>query len=239
MKNIGKAVLLSAVCFGIMLATPTQAQAEVTYVDYKIDGIGLVSSSNYMIKAQASGVLIREAANGTAGPIATAAKGLIYPVLEVDSQGFAKIEVNGRYGYIDTKDSVILYESVESDVDEEMQVRQNIVSLALSHVGGRYVWGGGNPKTGFDCSGFTRYAIGTNTGKWLSHSSKAQANEGRQVSESELKPGDLVFYAGSSGIDHVALYIGNGKVVHASSESTGIRVSNYTYRKPVRFVSAF
>lgn len=239
MKSIGKAILLSAVCFGIIVATPTQAKANVDYTNYKIDGIGLVSSSNYMIKSQASGVLIRESASSAANPIATASKGLIYPVLEVDENGFAKIEVNGRYGYIDTDDSVILYESVESDVDEEMQVRQNIVSLALSHVGGRYVWGGGNPNTGFDCSGFTRYAIGTSTGRWLSHSSRSQANEGRQVSESELKPGDLIFYGGAAGIDHVALYIGNGKVVHASSESTGIRISNYSYRKPVRFVSVF
>ena len=53
-----------------------------------------------------------------------------------------------------------------------------------------------------------------------------------------MRPGDLIFYAGSSGtINHVALYIGNGQIVHASTEATGIKTSPYNYRKPVKIVS--
>ena len=64
-----------------------------------------------------------------------------------------------------------------------------------------------------------------------------QAKKGTKISESELKPGDLIFYANSSGtINHVAIYIGNGQVVHASSPKTGIKISKYKYRTPVKYV---
>ena len=53
----------------------------------------------------------------------------------------------------------------------------------------------------------------------------------------EMQPGDLVFYSGSGGINHVALYIGDGKIVHASTEKTGIKTSPYDYREPVKIVS--
>jgi cell wall-associated NlpC family hydrolase len=67
----------------------------------------------------------------------------------------------------------------------------------------------------------------------LPHSSKAQANCGTKVSLSELQPGDLVFYGGSN-IHHVAMYIGNGQVVHAQSEKTGIVISSMNYNTPTR-----
>ena len=67
----------------------------------------------------------------------------------------------------------------------------------------------------------------------LPHSSKAQANCGTKVSLSELQPGDLVFYGGNN-IHHVAMYIGNGQVVHAQSEKTGIVISSMNYNTPTR-----
>ena len=71
----------------------------------------------------------------------------------------------------------------------------------------------------------------------LSHHSGSQAKEGTKISVSDLKPGDLIFYANSSGtINHVAIYIGNGQVIHASSPKTGIKISNYNYRTPIRCV---
>ena len=63
-------------------------------------------------------------------------------------------------------------------------------------------------------------------------------NEGKKITAADLQPGDLIFYGGSSGsINHVAMYIGGGKVIHASSPKTGIKISNYTYRTPVKYVS--
>jgi len=86
------------------------------------------------------------------------------------------------------------------------------VQTALAQLGDSYVWGADGPDS-FDCSGLMMYAWGK-AGVSLSHSSKAQASEGRRVSKSQLMPGDLVFYY--SPISHVAMYIGNGRIVHAS-----------------------
>lgn len=89
---------------------------------------------------------------------------------------------------------------------------------------------------GADCSGFV-LSIFKKYGISLSHSSRAQANEGAKISSSELMPGDLVFYGNGSGsINHVAIYIGGGQVIHASSPKTGIRISKYNYRTPVKCV---
>jgi cell wall-associated NlpC family hydrolase len=85
------------------------------------------------------------------------------------------------------------------------------VQAAMAQLGDPYVWGADGPTT-FDCSGLTMYAW-DKAGVSLSHSSKTQASEGRRVSKSQLMPGDLVFYY--SPISHVAMYIGNGRIVHA------------------------
>ena len=112
----------------------------------------------------------------------------------------------------------------------------SIVQYAMQFLGNPYVWGGSSLTNGTDCSGFTmslyaQYGIG------LPHSSAAQANCGRRISAGEAKPGDLFFYGNGGGINHVAMYIGNGQVIHASTERTGIRISNAYYRSPVCVVT--
>lgn len=111
-------------------------------------------------------------------------------------------------------------------------VRVAIVQYACQFVGNRYVWGGTSLTKGVDCSGFTM-RIFENYGIYLPHSSSGQAGYGTKVSASEAKPGDLFFYGSGSSISHVAMYIGNGQVVHASSERTGIKISNAFYRTPI------
>ena len=93
-----------------------------------------------------------------------------------------------------------------------------IVEYAMQFVGGRYVYGGVDPNRGVDCSGFTRYVLSNSASIALPHSSKGQSSYGKQVTVEEMQPGDLLFYSGSGGINHVALYIGDGKIVHASTE---------------------
>ena len=102
---------------------------------------------------------------------------------------------------------------------------------------GTYVFGGVDPNNGVDCSGFTRYILQNTASISLPHSSKGQSNYGTEVSEEEMQPGDLIFYGDDAGINHVAMYIGNGQIVHASTEATGIKTSPYNYRKPVKIVS--
>ncbi len=102
---------------------------------------------------------------------------------------------------------------------------QVAVDYAMSKVGGPYVWGGAGP-TGFDCSGLTMMAW-AQAGVALPHSSAAQFNSGTRISESELAPGDLVFFY--SPISHVGMYIGNGMMVHAANPGAGIRVDPLHY----------
>lgn len=111
-------------------------------------------------------------------------------------------------------------------------VRVSMIEYAKQFLGNRYVYGGSSLTKGVDCSGFTM-RIYEKFGISLPHSSRAQAKYGKSVSASEVRPGDLYFYGGKGGISHVAMYIGGGQVIHASTERTGIRISNANYRKPV------
>ena len=95
------------------------------------------------------------------------------------------------------------------------------VKYALAQVGDAYVYGAAGPDA-FDCSGLTMMAWGQ-AGVGLPHSSSAQYSSGARVSQSELQPGDLVFYY--SPISHVGIYIGNGMIVHAANPGTGVQVT--------------
>ena len=108
-----------------------------------------------------------------------------------------------------------------------------MVNYGLQFVGGRYVWGGTNPNTGADCSGFVQYVMRNAAGVSLPRTSREQAKVGRAIKSSEMLPGDLIFYANSSGtVNHVAMYIGNGQIVHAASRKSGIKISTWNYRSP-------
>ena len=101
---------------------------------------------------------------------------------------------------------------------------QEIANFACQSVGNPYVPGGTSLTEGADCSGFTM-AVYNNFGLSLPRSSYAQAGYGREVSYSEAQPGDIIYYGG-----HVGIYIGNGLIVHASTQATGIKISNALYR---------
>jgi len=128
-------------------------------------------------------------------------------------------------------------EELEAAIEVENDLRSEIVTYALQFVGNRYKYGGTNPNTGVDCSGFTSYVMRHAAEVELPHSSGGQSRMGRQVSSSEMRPGDIICYGSGKRINHVALYIGNGQIVHASTEKTGIKVSRWNYRTPVRIVN--
>jgi cell wall-associated NlpC family hydrolase len=107
------------------------------------------------------------------------------------------------------------------------------IQVALTKVGSTYRTGGSGPDV-FDCSGLTQYAYAA-AGVSLPHSSRAQSSLGRRVERSELQPGDLVFYY--NPISHVALYIGNGMIVHARTYGVPLSVTSVDqggYRWAVR-----
>ena len=115
---------------------------------------------------------------------------------------------------------------------EEARVarRQEIADFALQFVGNPYVYGGTSLTNGADCSGFVM-SVFAQFGYELPRVAAAQCAASQKKSAEEIEVGDLVFY-GDGGIDHVALYIGDGKIVHASTVATGIKVSDYNYRIP-------
>ena len=102
----------------------------------------------------------------------------------------------------------------------------DVVSFAKSLVGCKYVHGGTTPERGFDCSGLTSYVY-SRFGVSLPHSSSSQRNCGVAVDRSQLAPGDLVCYSGQ-----VAIYIGGGQVVHASTPKTGVCITTIEKAKP-------
>ncbi len=138
------------------------------------------------------------------------------------------VEVSAELGTAITM-TELLYGQGVSDV------RVDLCQYAKEFLGNPYVWGGTSLTRGADCSGFVlsvfkKYGVG------LPHSSVAQSGLGTTIKVSEAQPGDLIFYGNGRSINHVAIYIGGGQVIHASNPKTGIRISNVSYRSPVKAV---
>jgi cell wall-associated NlpC family hydrolase len=112
---------------------------------------------------------------------------------------------------------------VPSGVVAPSGAAQVAVDTALAQVGDAYVYGAGGPNA-FDCSGLTQYAYSA-AGVSLPHSSRSQSTMGTPVSVGDLQPGDLLFYY--SPTSHVAMYVGNGKMVHASTSSKPVMVVDF------------
>ena len=111
---------------------------------------------------------------------------------------------------------------LEAAIEVENDLRSEIVTYALQFVGNRYKYGGTNPNTGVDCSGFTFLCNASRSRSGTSAFFRRTVSYGpAQVSSSEMRPGDIICYSG-----HVAIYIGGGAIVHASNERDGIKISS-------------
>ena len=174
-----------------------------------------------------------------------------YPVL-AQLDGWVQIELDsvdeedgseGDKAYISTRDNnvevryalneAIKFSPAEEAANAAASRRSKVVNYAIQFVGNPYVWGGTSLTKGADCSGFTMQVM-KQFGVSLPHYSGAQAKMGKPVKSGEMRPGDLIFYANSGGtVNHVAMYIGNGQIVHAASKKSGIKISTWNYRTPV------
>ena len=115
------------------------------------------------------------------------------------------------------------------------EARGEVLQYAKKFLGNPYVWGGTSLTNGCDCSGFAQQ-IFANFGYTLPRTSRQQAKAGTRIPVQEAKPGDLLFYQRESGfIYHVMIYLGDGKVIHAGSEATGILISDFNYEKSTEF----
>ncbi len=188
------------------------------------------------------GLNIREYPNLDAEVVTQVASGESLDIVEIQDDGWIKV-------YLDDEEVFVSgdYVEVKSDLETAItmtelmygqgvsDVRVDICQYAKQFLGNPYVWGGTSLTNGADCSGFV-LSVFAKYGVSLPHSSRAQANMGTSISAGELQPGDLVFYAKGGTINHVALYIGGGQVIHASSPKTGIKISSYNYRTPQKMV---
>ena len=162
-----------------------------------------------------------------------------YPVVG-DLGDWIEIELDTSTGYVDSDYVEVRYclnKAVEFHEAPEETLRNSIVDYAMQFLGGPYVWGGESLTNGCDCSGFTML-IYRHFGYSLTHYSGSQANEGKRITSAEMQPGDLIFYTDRYGtINHVTMYIGNGKCIGAQSSRAGIDIRSWDYRTPVRIVS--
>lgn len=211
-------------------------------LDYILTGKDAVAQADSVVKelatVNADGLKLRETPSLDAPVYDMVAYGEELEVLDngsdwvgVDFDG-NKLYVSADYVTVDTKLKTalnmteFLYGAGVSDV------RVELCEYAKQFVGNPYVWGGTSLTKGADCSGFV-LSVFAKYGISLPHSSRAQANSGTRIKMSEAKPGDLVFYAKGGRINHVAIYIGGGQVISASSPKTGIRIASAYYRTPV------
>ena len=150
-----------------------------------------------------------------------------------DNNVEVRYALNEAIKFTPAKDSSSGASSDGSGSSTKQSRRSQRVNYALQFVGNRYVWGGTSLTNGVDCSGFTMRVM-EKFGVSLPHYSGSQAQMGKKVTSATMKPGDLIFYAGSNGkVNHVAIYIGNGRIVHAASRRSGIKTSTWNYRTPV------
>lgn len=164
-----------------------------------------------------------------------------YPVTE-QLDGWVGIELDTSTAYVSTDYVDVRYalpEAVKfSPLDGNQSLRNKMVNYGLQFVGNRYVWGGNDPHTGADCSGFVKYVYSHVAGITLPRTSREQARQGTPIKSSQMRPGDLIFYANGGGtVNHVAMYIGNGQIVHAASRRSGIKISTWNYRTSYRIVN--
>ncbi len=195
-----------------------------------------------VVIADTDGLRVRDEANVDSAVMTQILKGEELEYVET-LDGWYKVYVDSEEGYVSAE-----FAHVEENLDTAVtmsellygmgvsDVRVELCEYAKQFVGNPYVWGGTSLTKGADCSGFV-LSVFKKYGVSLPHHSGSQANSGTKISREDLQAGDLIFYANSSGtINHVAIYIGGNQVVHASSPKSGIKISKYNYRTPVKYV---
>lgn len=198
-----------------------------TEIEYKFGQTGFIYNEffkpveSYKIcTVNAVNVNLRAGAGTDAKVLKITTKGDNFRVKNVDGN-WVEVLYSGQSAYI-CKDFVTVKEITleDGETTPEEPEEPGIAEIAANYLGKPYVYGASGPNA-FDCSGFTKYVY-QSLGITLPRVAASQATVGTPVSRDNLKEGDLVFFANGGYIDHVGIYVGNGKMIHAGSSSASI-----------------
>ncbi len=202
-------------------------EAEALYSKY-VDQVAKVTATTLNVRAKAS-------TNATI--LGKVSKNTKLNVVAV-SKNWVKVTYKGKNAYVARQYVTLSYNfqyavatgsTAASTSSSTTSKASQIIAYAKQFLGNKYVYGGTSLTNGTDCSGYTQ-GVFKKFGISLPRTSRQQATVGKKVSTSNLKEGDLLFYATNGTINHVAIYIGNGQIIHASNAKEGIKISKYNYR---------
>ncbi len=184
----------------------------------------------------ANGVNFRKSAGTTSKAISSLKKNTSVQILDV-AKGWNKVKIGSKVGYVSSKfvnisatsgktsrsANVVAFAAIDDN-----SINSRVVSYAREFEGVRYSYGGANPHSGFDCSGFVGYVYKKFNVK-LNRSAEGMYSNGVKVAKAQLKAGDILFFDASSRkasgqIDHAGIYIGGNTFIHASSSNGQVRV---------------
>jgi cell wall-associated NlpC family hydrolase len=199
------------------------------------------SGTTYYVKVNSGSLNMRNTPATSGKIVAKLSKNQLVTVSS-QSKGWAKVSTKGKTGYVSSKyiapkaATVAKSSTAPKPAAKTADYKAKAISVAKSNMGVKYKWAGNNPN-GFDCSGLVTYSYGK-AGVKLPRTAAEMYNVGTKVTS--YQPGDLLFFATSSGrkVTHVAIYIGNGQMIHsATSKGVSIASINNSYWKP-RFIGA-
>lgn len=185
----------------------------------------------------ANGVNFRKSPGTNSKVISSLKKNTSLQILDI-TKGWNKVKIGSKVGYVSSKFVNISAASEKTSRsgnvvaftagNDDGSINSKIIEYARNFEGVRYSYGGANPQTGFDCSGFVGYVYKKFDVK-LNRSAQGMYSNGVKVSKTQLKPGDILFFDASSRkaagqIDHAGIYIGGNTFIHASSSNGKVRV---------------
>ena len=185
----------------------------------------------------ANGVNFRKSAGTSSKAISSLKRNTSVQILDV-VKGWNKVKIGSKVGYVSSKFVNISSSSTKTSrsanvvafaaIDDDGSINSRVVSYAREFQGVRYSYGGANPQTGFDCSGFVGYVYKKFDIK-LNRSAQGMYSNGVKVTKTQLKAGDILFFDASSRkasgqIDHAGIYIGGNTFIHASSSNGEVKV---------------
>lgn len=179
---------------------------------------------------------VRKDANVSSPIVTKVTKGEELEVVSATDQWVQILTKDGHDAYV-AREHIAFDELMNmKKLSGQSTLGEEIAEKAMQYLGRPYVYGGTSLTNGIDCSAFTQ-AMYRQAGVNISRTSRTQIHDGQRVSIDSLEAGDLVFYGYNNYISHVALYIGNGEIIHASSPKTGVKISS-VYRGGKPYIGA-